>query len=254
MKLLEMKHVGKSFGELEVLKDISMEVEEGAVVAIIGPSGSGKSTLLRCATLLETMDKGVLKYCGEAATDNAEGEATHYVSRQQLAQLKNNFGLVFQNFNLFPHYSVLKNVTDAPIHVQKRDRDEVYKEARELLRKVGLAEKENSYPGQLSGGQQQRVAIARALALKPDILCFDEPTSALDPELTGEVLKVIRTLAEQKTTMIIVTHEMAFARDVADQLIFMDGGVIVEQGDPHQVIDNPKEERTKQFLTRYAQG
>lgn len=254
MKLLEMKHVGKSFGELEVLKDISMEVEEGEVVAIIGPSGSGKSTLLRCATLLETMDKGVLKYCGEAATDNAEGEATHYVSRQQLAQLKNNFGLVFQNFNLFPHYSVLKNVTDAPIHVQKRDRDEVYKEARELLRKVGLAEKENSYPGQLSGGQQQRVAIARALALKPDILCFDEPTSALDPELTGEVLKVIRTLAEQKTTMIIVTHEMAFARDVADQLIFMDGGVIVEQGDPHQVIDNPKEERTKQFLTRYAQG
>lgn len=254
MKLLEMKHVGKSFGELEVLKDISMEVEEGEVVAIIGPSGSGKSTLLRCATLLETMDKGVLKYCGEAATDNAEREATHYVSRQQLAQLKNNFGLVFQNFNLFPHYSVLKNVTDAPIHVQKRDRDEVYKEARELLRKVGLAEKENSYPGQLSGGQQQRVAIARALALKPDILCFDEPTSALDPELTGEVLKVIRTLAEQKTTMIIVTHEMAFARDVADQLIFMDGGVIVEQGDPHQVIDNPKEERTKQFLTRYAQG
>lgn len=147
MKLLEMKHVGKSFGELEVLKDISMEVEEGEVVAIIGPSGSGKSTLLRCATLLETMDKGVLKYCGEAATDNAEGEAIHYVSRQQLAQLKNNFGLVFQNFNLFPHYSVLKNVTDAPIHVQKRDRDEVYKEARELLRKVGLAEKENSYPG-----------------------------------------------------------------------------------------------------------
>ncbi len=165
MKLLEMKHVGKSFGELEVLKDISMEVEEGEVVAIIGPSGSGKSTLLRCATLLETMDKGVLKYCGGAATDNAEGEATHYVSRQQLAQLKNNFGLVFQNFNLFPHYSVLKNVTDAPIHVQKRDRDEVYKEARELLRKVGLAEKENSYPGQLSGGQQQRVAIARALAM-----------------------------------------------------------------------------------------
>ncbi len=147
MKLLEMKHVGKSFGELEVLKDISMEVEEGEVVAIIGPSGSGKSTLLRCATLLETMDKGVLKYCGEAATDNAEREATHYVSRQQLAQLKNNFGLVFQNFNLFPHYSVLKNVTEAPIHVQKRDRDEVYKEARELLRKVGLAEKENSSPG-----------------------------------------------------------------------------------------------------------
>ena len=192
MKLLEMKHVGKSFGELEVLKDISMEVEEGEVVAIIGPSGSGKSTLLRCATLLETMDKGVLKYCGEAATDNAEREATHYVSRQQLAQLKNNFGLVFQNFNLFPHYSVLKNVTDAPIHVQKRDRDEVYKEARELLRKVGLAEKENSYPGQLSGGQQQRVAIARALAMNPKMLFFDEPTSALDPEITAGILKVLR--------------------------------------------------------------
>lgn len=254
MKLLEMKHVGKSFGELEVLKDISMEVEEGEVVAIIGPSGSGKSTLLRCATLLETMDKGVLKYCGEAATDNAEREATHYVSRQQLAQLKNNFGLVFQNFNLFPHYSVLKNVTDAPIHVQKRDRDEVYKEARELLRKVGLAEKENSYPGQLSGGQQQRVAIARALALKPDILCFDEPTSALDPELTGEVLKVIRSLSEQHMTMIIVTHEMAFARDVANRVIFMDGGVIVEQGPARDVIENPQAERTKQFLARYREN
>ena len=252
MKLLEMKHVGKSFGELEVLKDISMEVEEGEVVAIIGPSGSGKSTLLRCATLLETMDKGVLKYCGEAATDNAEGEATHYVSRQQLAQLKNNFGLVFQNFNLFPHYSVLKNVTDAPIHVQKRDKDEVYKEARELLRKVGLAEKEHSYPGQLSGGQQQRVAIARALAMNPKMLFFDEPTSALDPEITAGILKVLRELAQEKMTMVIVTHEIAFARKVADRVIFMDSGVIVEQGKPEDVIDNPDNERTKAFLQKLS--
>ena len=252
MKLLEMKHVGNSFGELEVLKDISMEVEEGEVVAIIGPSGSGKSTLLRCATLLETMDKGVLKYCGEAATDNAEREATHYVSRQQLAQLKNNFGLVFQNFNLFPHYSVLKNVTDAPIHVQKRDRDEVYKEARELLRKVGLAEKENSYPGQLSGGQQQRVAIARALAMNPKMLFFDEPTSALDPEITAGILKVLRELAQEKMTMVIVTHEIAFARKVADRVIFMDSGVIVEQGKPEDVIDNPDNERTKAFLQKLS--
>ena len=239
MKLLEMKHVGKSFGELEVLKDISMEVEEGEVVAIIGPSGSGKSTLLRCATLLETMDKGVLKYCGEAATDNAEREATHYVSRQQLAQLKNNFGLVFQNFNLFPH-------------VQKRDRDEVYKEARELLRKVGLAEKENSYPGQLSGGQQQRVAIARALAMNPKMLFFDEPTSALDPEITAGILKVLRELAQEKMTMVIVTHEIAFARKVADRVIFMDSGVIVEQGKPEDVIDDPDNERTKAFLQKLS--
>ena len=216
------------------------------------PSGSGKSTLLRCATLLETMDKGVLKYCGEAATDNAEREATHYVSRQQLAQLKNNFGLVFQNFNLFPHYSVLKNVTDAPIHVQKRDRDEVYKEARELLRKVGLAEKENSYPGQLSGGQQQRVAIARALAMNPKMLFFDEPTSALDPEITAGILKVLRELAQEKMTMVIVTHEIAFARKVADRVIFMDSGVIVEQGKPEDVIDNPDNERTKAFLQKLS--
>lgn len=252
MKLLEMKHVRKSFGELEVLKDISMEVEEGEVVAIIGPSGSGKSTLLRCATLLETMDKGVLKYCGEAATLNDEGESTRYVQKQKLAQLKNNFGLVFQNFNLFPHYSVLKNVTDAPIHVQKRNKDEVYKEARELLAKVGLAEKENSYPGQLSGGQQQRVAIARALAMNPKMLFFDEPTSALDPEITAGILKVLRELAQEKMTMVIVTHEIAFARKVADRVIFMDSGVIVEQGKPEDVIDNPNNERTKAFLQKLS--
>ena len=250
MKLLEMKHVGKSFGELEVLKDISMEVEEGEVVAIIGPSGSGKSTLLRCATLLETMDKGVLKYCGEAATDNAEREATHYVSRQQLAQLKNNFGLVFQNFNLFPHYSVLKNVTDAPIHVQKRDRDEVYKEARELLRKVGLAEKENSYPGQLSGGQQQRVAIARALAMEPKIMLFDEPTSALDPEMVKEVLEVIKGLAHTGITMALVTHEMGFAREVSDRICFIDEGRILEDTTPEAFFSQPSTDRAKAFLDK----
>lgn len=227
MKLLEMKHVGKSFGELEVLKDISMEVEEGEVVAIIGPSGSGKSTLLRCATLLETMDKGVLKYCGEAATDNAEREATHYVSRQQLAQLKNNFGLVFQNFNLFPHYSVLKNVTDAPIHVQKRDRDEVYKEARELLRKVGLAEKENSYPGQLSGGQQQRVAIARALIAKPRIVFADEPTGNLDTRTGEDTMRLLmECAAEFGQTLIVVTHNPEIAQK-AQQVIRIEDGQIL---------------------------
>ena len=247
-----VKKYGRGESEICALDHVNLRIEKGEVCVILGPSGSGKSTLLRCATLLETMDKGVLKYCGEAATDNAEGEATHYVSRQQLAQLKNNFGLVFQNFNLFPHYSVLKNVTDAPIHVQKRDRDEVYKEARELLRKVGLAEKENSYPGQLSGGQQQRVAIARALAMNPKMLFFDEPTSALDPEITAGILKVLRELAQEKMTMVIVTHEIAFARKVADRVIFMDSGVIVEQGKPEDVIDNPDNERTKAFLQKLS--
>lgn len=229
MKLFEMKHIKKSFGALDVLRDISLEVDKGEVLSIIGPSGSGKSTLLRCATGLETPDGGEIIKNGK-------------------------IGLVFQNFNLFPHFSVIKNITDAPIKVQKRDKKEVYAQARELLKKMGLSDKENYYPYQLSGGQQQRVAIARALALKPDILCFDEPTSALDPELTGEVLRVIRSLAEQKMTMIIVTHEMAFARDVADRVIFMDGGVIVEQGASHQVIEHPTQERTRQFLSRYAEN
>ena len=253
MKLLEMKHVGKSFGELEVLKDISMEVEEGEVVAIIGPSGSGKSTLLRCATLLETMDKGVLKYCGEAATDNAEGEATHYVSRQQLAQLKNNFGLVFQNFNLFPHYSVMKNITDAPIRVQKRKKEEVYAQARTLLKQMGLADRENAYPFQLSGGQQQRVSIARALCMNPKILFFDEPTSALDPELTSEILKVIKDLAAEHITMVIVTHEMTFARDISDHIIFMDKGLIAVEGSPKEVFES-EHARMKEFLGKFHQG
>ncbi len=251
MKLLEMKHVKKSFGDLQVLKDINMEVEEGEVVAIIGSSGSGKSTLLRCATLLEKMDEGTLSYCGQSATVQAKGE-TQYVSKQELHYLKNNFGLVFQNFNLFPHYSVIKNITDAPIHVQKRAAEEVFAEARVLLKKVGLEDREDYYPCQLSGGQQQRVAIARALAMKPKMVFFDEPTSALDPEITAEVLKVLKSLAEEKMTMIIVTHEIDFARKVADRVIFMDGGVIVEEGTPEQVIDNPKNPRTREFLQKMA--
>ena len=249
--LLEMKHVKKTFGSLEVLKDISIEVNEGEVVAIIGPSGSGKSTFLRCATLLENMDEGTLSYCGESATLNESG-AAQYVDKKKLHSIRNNFGLVFQNFNLFPHFSVLKNVIDAPINVQKRDKAEVTAEARELLKKVGLENKEDSYPGQLSGGQQQRVAIARALAMNPKMLFFDEPTSALDPEITAGILKLLRELANEKMTMVIDTHEIDFARNVADRVIFMDGGVIVEEGKPQDVIDNPKSERTKAFLQKMA--
>ena len=249
--LLEMKHVKKTFGSLEVLKDISIEVNEGEGVAIIGPSGSGKSTFLRCATLLENMDEGTLSYCGESATLNESG-AAQYVDKKKLRSIRNNFGLVFQNFNLFPHFSVLKNVIDAPINVQKRDKAEVTVEARELLKKVGLENKEDSYPGQLSGGQQQRVAIARALAMNPKMLFFDEPTSALDPEITAGILKLLRELANEKMTMVIVTHEIDFARNVADRVIFMDGGVIVEEGKPQDVIDNPKSERTKAFLQKMA--
>ena len=229
MKLLEIENLKKSFEDLNVLHDISLGVEEGEVVAIIGPSGSGKSTLLRCCTGLEQADSGTIHYEG-------------------------SYGLVFQNFNLFPHYSVLKNIMDAPISVQKQSKKEAEKEARRLWEKMGLGDKADVYPCQLSGGQQQRVAIARALALKPSILFFDEPTSALDPELTGEILKVIRELAEEKMTMVIVTHEMSFARDVADRVIFMDGGYIIEQGDPKEVIEHPKEERTRQFLARFMQG
>ena len=223
MSLLEMKNIKKSFNGVEVLKDISLKVEKGEVLGIIGPSGSGKSTLLRCATGLET--------AGEI----------HY---------EGTFGLVFQNFNLFPHYSVMKNITDAPIKVQKRKKEEVYKEARELLKKMGLSDKENAYPCQLSGGQQQRVSIARALALNPDILFFDEPTSALDPELTAEILKVIRELAMEHMTMVIVTHEMNFARNVSDHVIFMDGGVIAVEGTPEEVFDSSNE-RMKEFLGKF---
>ena len=254
MKLLEINHAQKSFNDasLHVLKDISLSVEEGEVVAIIGPSGSGKSTLLRCATLLETMDGGDLIYLGNYAARNNEAGQSVYADKAQLKNIRGYFGLVFQNFNLFPHYSVLKNLTDAQINVLGRSKDDAVKCGMALLEKMGLADKADAYPYQLSGGQQQRVAIARALAMDPQILFFDEPTSALDPELTGEILKVIRSLAEENMTMVIVTHEMAFARDVADRVIFMDGGVIVEEGDPKEVINHPKEERTKQFLSRFS--
>ena len=244
--LLSLERAKKSFGDNQVLKDITLQVEKGQVVGIIGPSGGGKSTLLRCATMLETLDDGTLSYgdlvvCKDGA----------YSGKEVLRQAKMRFGLVFQSFNLFPHYTVLKNVMDAPLTVQKRDKAQVEAEAMALLEKMGLSGKESMVPCELSGGQQQRVAIARALAMKPDILFFDEPTSALDPELTQEVLRVIRELAEEHMTMVIVTHEMTFARDVADYIVFMDGGVIVEQGPSAQVIDNPQHDRTKAFLRKY---
>ena len=250
MKILEIEHCRKQFDGVEVLTDISLTVSEGQVVSIIGPSGSGKSTLLRCATLLETMDGGSLRYLGKSAVHEEDGR-TVYASNAELRESRSCFGLVFQNFNLFPHYTVFKNITEAPMLIQKRDRDEVCATARDLLEKMGLAGRENAYPYQLSGGQQQRVSIARALAMRPKMLFFDEPTSALDPELTGEILKVIRALAAEHMTMVIVTHEMAFARDVSDHVIFMDGGVIVEQGDPTDIINNPTHERTIQFLSRF---
>lgn len=252
MKLMEMKHVRKSFDGIPVIGDISLSVEEGEIVSIIGPSGSGKSTLLRCATMLETMDSGELIYRGEkAAWSDGTGKML-YASKRDLKRIRGNYGLVFQNFNLFPHFSVMRNITDAPVAVQKRDREEVCRTARELLKKMGLEDKENAYPCQLSGGQCQRVAIARALALNPKILFFDEPTSALDPELTGEVLKVIRSLADLDIAMVIVTHEMAFARDISDRVVFMAGGGIVEEGTP-EVVFASDNERTRSFLGRYGE-
>ena len=247
--LLEIKHIRKSFSGLEVLTDLNLSVRNNQVLSIIGPSGSGKSTLLRCATLLEKMDGGDLIYNGLYAARDENGRSV-YAPPKTIREVRNMFGLVFQNFNLFPHYSVLKNVMEAPMLVQKRDKDEVKKEALDLLEQMGLRDKADAYPCQLSGGQQQRVSIARALAMNPKILFFDEPTSALDPELTAEILRVIRRLAEKKMTMVIVTHEMAFARDVSDYVVFMDGGVIVEEGDPKDVIDHPTRERTIQFLRR----
>lgn len=249
MYYLEMNHIKKHFDDLEVLKDISLKVEEGQVVAIIGPSGSGKSTLLRCATMLERMDDGELIYLGEKAAWSENG-ASLYEKPGKLRELKRYYGLVFQNFNLFPHYSVMKNICDAPVRVQKRDKKEVTEQARMLLKKMGLADKENAYPYQLSGGQQQRVSIARALCMNPKILFFDEPTSALDPQLTGEILKVIKDLAAEHMTMVIVTHEMNFARNVADHIIFMENGVIVEEGEPETLFtsDNP---RIKEFLGKF---
>lgn len=251
MKILEIRNMKKQFGDLEVLKDISLEVDQGQVAAIIGPSGSGKSTLLRCATLLETMDSGELLYLGKHAVKAGIDGRSIYTSKEELKHIRSCFGLVFQNFNLFPHFSVIKNVIDAPMTVQKKTREEAYEIGKQLLAKMGLADKEDAYPYQLSGGQQQRVSIARALALNPKILFFDEPTSALDPELTGEILKVIRDLAAERMTMVIVTHEMNFARDVADHVIFMDDGLIVEEGPPEIVINNPSHKRTKTFLNKF---
>ena len=251
MNLLELNHVEKSFENLSVLKDISISIGEGEIVSIIGPSGSGKSTLLRCATMLEKMDGGEIVYLGKKAAWTDKDGRVVYADKKEMKEIRSQYGLVFQNFNLFPHYSVLKNITDAPIHVQKRDKETVYKEARELLKKMGLSDKEDYYPCQLSGGQCQRVAIARALALNPKILFFDEPTSALDPELVGEVLNTIRQLAQEKRTMVIVTHEMSFARDVADRAIFMDQGRIVEQGPAKSLFANPQQPRTRQFLEKF---
>lgn len=258
MAVLEVKHIEKHFGATQVLHDVSFDMEEGSALAIIGSSGSGKTTLLRCLNFLEVPDKGSIIVRGETLFD-----ADRPIKEQEkdLRRKRLHFGMVFQSFNLFPQYTALENVTlsekllakERPDFKQNKKEilEEIEEHGKVLLEKMGLAERMEHYPHQLSGGQQQRVAIARALALQPDILCFDEPTSALDPELTGEVLKVIRGLADQHTTMIIVTHEMSFARDVADHIIFMDEGVIVEQGDARQVIDHPKEERTRQFLTKY---
>ena len=255
MSILEVNHIEKHFGATQVLNDISFSLEQGQALSIIGSSGSGKTTLLRCLNFLEKPDNGTISVGGNVIFDAAD-PATQ--NEKEIRRKRLHFGLVFQNFNLFPQYTALQNVTLARELMVKEHGGETKAEieaaGRELLAQMGLADRANHYPHQLSGGQQQRVAIARALALHPDILCFDEPTSALDPELTGEVLRVIRNLAEQKTTMIIVTHEMAFARDVADQVIFMDGGLIVEQGDPREVIDHPKEERTRQFLARYSEN
>jgi polar amino acid transport system ATP-binding protein len=249
MKILEIKNIRKSFDQNEVLKDISLSVNEGEVVSIIGPSGSGKSTLLRCATLLEKMDSGTLTYCQDTACNDVEGRAV-YSDKLLLKKIREYFGLVFQNYNLFPHYNVMKNICDAPIKIQKRDKKQVYAEGEEILKKMGLEDKEDAYPFQLSGGQCQRVAIARALAMNPKMLFFDEPTSALDPELTLEVLKVLKGLAADKMTMVIVTHEIEFARNISDRVIFMNDGVIIEEGKPEDVIDNPSNERTKLFLSK----
>ena len=259
MAILEVQHVSKSFGNTEVLKDISFSLEKGKVLSLIGSSGSGKTTLLRCLNFLERPDGGVIRVNGETLFD-ANDPAT--MQEGEIRRKRLHFGLVFQSFNLFPQYTALQNVMLAKELLAKEKPDykarkkeihaQIEAEAKILLDQMGLSDRVDNYPHQLSGGQCQRVAIARALALKPDILCFDEPTSALDPELTGEVLKVIKGLADQETTMIIVTHEMAFARDVSGQVIFMDGGCIMEQGTPEEVFENPREERTKQFLSRFT--
>lgn len=252
MPVVSIQDARKAFGGTEVLRGISLEVERGEVVAIIGPSGGGKSTLLRCMTLLETLDAGALSFGDLAvAAPDASGKA-RYAKGDVLKRARGTFGLVFQNYNLFPHFTVMRNITDAPLRVQKRQPKDVERRARELIAKMGLEGCEDKVPCQLSGGQQQRVSIARALAMDPEVLFFDEPTSALDPELTVEVLRVIKALAAEQMTMVVVTHEMGFAREVADRVVFMDGGVVVEEGPADQVIDAPREERTRAFLQRVA--
>lgn len=252
MGIITVENVTKNFDELGVLKGISFTLNEGEVLSIIGPSGSGKSTLLRCLTQLERIDSGRIEVCSMTMA-KSEGETVQYADARTLKEIRLKLGLVFQNFNLFPHMSVLRNITEAQINVLGKSKAEATATARLLLAKMGLEEKEGAYPCHLSGGQQQRVSIARALALNPTVLCFDEPTSALDPELTIEILKVIKDLAKEKMTMIVVTHEMAFARDISDRVIFMDEGLIVEEGTPERLFNEPTMERTRRFLTRYTQ-
>ncbi len=249
---LTITHLKKQFNDVQVLKDISLTVRKGEVVSIIGPSGSGKSTLLRCATFLETLSGGSIAYMGEIAAQTTEAGKVVYAPKKQFQQIQKYFGLVFQNFNLFPHYSVMKNIVEPQRLLLKRSKQEAEEVAIRLLKKVGLEQKTAAYPCELSGGQQQRVAIVRALALSPSILFFDEPTSALDPELTGEILEVIRLLAEDHMTMVIVTHEMRFAQAVSDRVIFMADGMIIEEGTPDEIFVHPKKERTQQFLNHYA--
>ena len=249
MSLLEMKHIKKEFGGMPVIRDISLSVEQGEILAIIGPSGSGKSTLLRCATMLETIDDGEILYLGKRAAWVENGKPA-FPKKQEMKEIQSCFGLVFQNFNLFPHFSVIKNITDAPIRVQKREKEEVYEEAKKLLTKMGLADKADAYPYQLSGGQQQRVSIARALAMKPKMLFFDEPTSALDPEMVGEVLELMKQLARDGMTMVVVTHEMGFAKEVATRVVFVDEGQIKEEGNPKEFFEHPKDPRLKEFLSK----
>lgn len=246
--MLRMENIHKSYGALDVLKGINLTVRRGEVLAIIGPSGSGKSTLLRCINKLETINSGTIEIKGKILARTKENGTAEYVDNQKMREILSCTGMVFQQFNLFPHMTVLENLIEAPIQVKKEQRAAIEPYARELLKKVGLSDRENYYPAKLSGGQQQRVAIARALCMKPDIMLFDEPTSALDPELTGEVLKTMRELAEERMTMVVVTHEMAFAREAASHVIFMADGVIVEEGTPQEFFGNPKEERTRAFL------
>lgn len=248
MEILTVEGVYKSFDTNEVLRDISFQITEGEVVAIIGPSGSGKSTLLRCLNLLEKVDRGTVTVAGDTLVCTGENGVPVYPPEGELKKIRLRIGMVFQSFNLFPHFTVLRNVTEAPVVVAGQSEEEATETAKELLAKMGLSDKIDAYPFQLSGGQSQRVAIARALAMSPDILFFDEPTSALDPELTGEVLKVIRNLAKENRTMVVVTHEMAFAHEVADRVIFMDEGQIIEEGDPKEILTNPSNERTKGFI------